>query len=672
MNIELLNPVQCAAVEYFDGPLLVLAGAGSGKTRVIANKIYYLIQKMDIPANKILALTFTNKAAKEMAKRVQNSKGLQVSTFHRLGLTIIKKEYEALGLKQNFTLFDEEDGLTQLRAIADENTPLTQEGLFKVKSQISLWKGAQCTPDKAILIAEPDLQIAALYYKEYQNRLKIYHAVDFDDLIALPVQLLNSHPEIKDRWQDKFRYILVDEYQDTNENQYQLLRLLSGVRQAFTVVGDDDQAIYAWRGAKAENIHILQQDYPKLTIIKLEQNYRSMGNILQAANALIAYNPHVVTKNLWSDKSSGEKIRLVEIDSEQDETQFILEDLLNHQAMTQGKLGDYAILYRMNHQSRSLEQALRLRGVPYQVSGGTSFFARAEIKDLIAYFRLVFNPEDDSAFFRIVNVPKREIGPATLEKLSVYAKERSMSLLHACFEMGLNQILPANMVSKLFQFATLIEKFEQEASAEDQTDTEIMVKIKEFIEEIGYETWLNETAQTPEAAKKKIENVQFFLDWMARILKKQADNQDDVTLKEVLNKMMLLDILDNQQKNNAESLNLMTLHAAKGLEFNQVYLIGMEEGLLPHKNSLAENKVEEERRLAYVGLTRAIERLTLTYNISRNQHGQRVEREPSRFLDEIPEELLARESFKAVGASAADKSHLRSKLSDLKAMLGQG
>lgn len=672
MKIELLNPVQQLAVTYFEGPLLVLAGAGSGKTRVIANKIYYLIHEMQVPANKILALTFTNKAAKEMAKRVQNSKGLNVSTFHRLGLTIIKKEYEALGLKQNFTLFDEEDGLTQLRAIADENTPLTQEGLYKVKSQISLWKGAQCSPDEAILTAAQDLHLAAIYYKEYQNRLKIFHAVDFDDLISLPVDLFNQRPDIKDRWQDKFRYILVDEYQDTNENQYQLLKLLTGVRQAFTVVGDDDQAIYAWRGAKAENIQTLKEDYPNLNIVKLEQNYRSMGNILNAANALIAHNPHLVNKNLWSDKSSGEKIRVIEIDSELDETQFVLEDILNHQASTQSKLGEYAILYRMNHQSRAFEQALRLRGIPYQVSGGTSFFAKAEIKDLIAYFRLVFNAEDDSAFFRIVNVPKREIGPATLEKLSEYAKDRRMSLLHACFEMGLNQILPANMVTRLFQFASMIEKFEQAANEPDQTDKDIMEKIKEFIEELNYENWLNETAQTPEAAKKKLENVQFFLDWMSRILKKQADNQDEVTLKDVLNKMMLLDILDNQQKNNAETLNLMTLHAAKGLEFNQVYLIGMEEGLLPHKTSLEENKVEEERRLAYVGLTRAVERLTLTHNTSRNQHGQRVEREPSRFLDEIPEDLLERESFKAIGSSPVDKSHLRSKLSDLKAMLGQG
>lgn len=671
MSNELLNPIQKMAVEYFDGPLLVLAGAGSGKTRVIANKIYYLIHELNIPAHKILALTFTNKAAKEMAKRVQNSKGLQVCTFHRLGLTIIRKEHEALGLKENFTLFDEEDSLTQLRAIADENTPLTQEGLAKVKSQISLWKGVQCSPEEAILTAEPDLKIAALYYKEYQHRLKIYHAVDFDDLIAIPVDLLNQHPDIKNRWQDKFRYILVDEYQDTNENQYQLLKLLTGVRQAFTVVGDDDQAIYAWRGAKAENIQVLKNDFPNLNIVKLEQNYRSMGNILQAANALISHNPHLVTKNLWSDKGNGEKIRVVNVDSEQEETQFVLEDLLNHQSSCKTQLGDYAILYRMNHQSRSLEQALRLRGIPYQVSGGTSFFARAEIKDLIAYFRLVFNAEDDSAFFRIVNVPKREIGPATLEKLSGYAKERKMSLLHACFEMGLNQLLPANMVNKLFQFASLIEKFEQTANEPEQTPEEILNKIKEFIEEIGYESWLNETAQTAEAAKKKIENVQFFLDWMTRILKKQADNQDEITLKEILNKMMLLDILDNQQKNNSETLNLMTLHAAKGLEFNHVYLIGMEEELLPHKNSLAENKVEEERRLAYVGLTRAIQNLTLSYPTYRNQHGQKVEREPSRFLDEIPEELMVRESFKSVGATPAEKQHLSSKFADLKVLLGE-
>lgn len=671
MNIDLLNPIQQAAVTYFEGPLLVLAGAGSGKTRVIANKIDYLIHQLDIPAAKILALTFTNKAAKEMAKRVQNSKNLTVSTFHRLGLSIIKKEHEALGLKQNFTLFDEEDGLTQLRAIADESTPLTQEGLIKVKTQISLWKGAQCSPESAMLTAEADLKIAALYYKEYQQRLKIYHAVDFDDLIALPVELLNQHVEIKDKWQNKFHYILVDEYQDTNENQYQLLKLLTGVRQAFTVVGDDDQAIYAWRGAKAENIQTLKEDYPKLKIIKLEQNYRSMGNILQAANALIAHNPHLVNKNLWSDKSSGEKIRVLQLDSEQEETQFIIEDVLTHQASTYSKLGDYAILYRMNHQSRSFEQALRLRGVPYQISGGTSFFARAEIKDLIAYFRVVFNAEDDSAFFRIINVPKREIGSATLEKLSAYAKDRGMGLLHACFEMGLNHVLPKNMVTRLFQFGSLVESFAQEITTESQTVKEIIVKIKRFIEELGYISWLNETAQTPEAAKKKVENIQFFLEWMERTLKKQEDNQDEVSLKEVLNKMMLLDILDNQQKNNSETLNLMTLHAAKGLEFKQVYLIGMEEGLLPHKNSLEENKVEEERRLAYVGLTRAIERLTLTHNIYRNQHGQRVEREASRFLDEIPEALLERESAKSKGPSEEDKTYFRSKLSALMGILGE-
>ena len=671
MNIGLLNSVQQEAVTYFEGPLLVLAGAGSGKTRVIAHKIQYLIESLNIPAHKILALTFTNKAAKEMAKRVQHSKGLQICTFHRLGLTFIKKEHEALGLKQNFTLFDEEDGITQLRAIADEQTPLTQEGLIKVKSQISLWKGAQCSPEQAMLDSGPDLQLAALYYQAYQARLKIYHAVDFDDLIGLPVDLLRRCPEIKDRWQDKFRYILVDEYQDTNENQYQLLKLLTGVREAFTAVGDDDQAIYAWRGAKAENIQTLKIDYPRLKILKLEQNYRSMGNILQAANALIAHNPHLVSKNLWSDKSQGEKIRVVEIDSEQDETQFILEDLLSHQSSTQAKLGEYAILYRMNHQSRSLEQALRLRGIPYQVSGGTSFFARAEIKDLIAYFRLVFNPEDDSAFFRIINVPKREIGPATLEKLSEYAKSRNLSLLHACFEMGLNHILPPNMVKRLFEFAKLIEQFEQEANTAE-SDQEIMDKIKAFILDLGYETWLNQSAQSPEAAKKKIENLQFFIDWMARILKKQADNQDEVTLKDVLNKMMLLDILDNQQKNSAETVNLMTLHAAKGLEFNRVYLIGLEEDLLPHKNSVADNKIEEERRLAYVGLTRAIQHLTLTYNTSRMQHGQRTEREPSRFLDEIPSELLQRESFKSMGSSPSDQAYVRSKLADLKALLGQG
>ncbi|HRH92296.1 MAG TPA: UvrD-helicase domain-containing protein, partial [Agitococcus sp.] len=442
-----LNPRQQEAAKYIDGPLLVLAGAGSGKTSVITKKIAYLITECGIKANRIFAVTFTNKAAKEMKERVSKlvngaeAKGLTVSTFHTLGLTMIRQELEACGLKNNFSILDADDCQ---RLLADlmhkDNSPEAdqKQALKWISKKISDWKNDLIAPVQAVSVAETkeDL-IAAHLYDAYQRHLRAYNAVDFDDLIALPTRILQENQAIREKWQSKVHYMLVDEYQDTNTAQYLLVKLLVGVRGRFTAVGDDDQSIYAWRGARPENMLELTKDYPNLKVIKLEQNYRSMGRILNAANSVIANNPHVFEKKLWSQHGLGDLIRVVTCETDRQEAEYVANDLVNNKLMNRRTFKDYAILYRGNFQAKAIETQLRELQVPYKLSGGTSFYARAEIKDVMSYLRLIINPNDDSAFLRIINTPKRAIGPVTLEKLGVYAQSRGVSLLTACTELGL-------------------------------------------------------------------------------------------------------------------------------------------------------------------------------------------------------------------------------------------
>jgi ATP-dependent DNA helicase Rep len=634
-----LNPQQLAAVTTLDCPLLVLAGAGSGKTRVITEKIAYLV-KQGIPARHIAALTFTNKAAREMKSRVgkllsdKDSRGLTVSTFHSLGLEILREEHGALGLKKNISIFDEHDRLALAKELikhGSENWDIDEAESYIWR--IGRWKNLFVTPERALAEGQGDAQSAAQLYAEYVRHMKSYNAVDFDDLILLPVLLFHEHADILDKWRNRIRYLLVDEYQDTNLTQYELVKLLTGKLGRFTVVGDDDQSIYAWRGAQPENLAQLQRDFPRLKVIKLEQNYRSTGRILKVANTLIANNPHVFEKRLWSAMGYGDPLRVLTHKEEVAEARQVASDLLHHKFRHGTRFQDYAILYRSNHQSRLFERALREHSIPYFISGGMSFFSYAEIKDIMAYLRLLVNPDDDAAFLRVVNVPRREIGPTTLEKLGAYANRRHISLFSACFEFGLQQSLGETAINRLRHFAEWITDVADRAQRGDT-----FAVIEDFIAKIGYENWLRETSNSEDAARRKMGQVRELIDWLKRIAK---EDEKEKSLSEVVSRILLLDVLERSQEENAgDRVNLMTLHAAKGLEFPYVYLVGMEENLLPHQTSIEENTIEEERRLAYVGITRAQKLLTLSYCTHRKRHGEIVDCEPSRFLNELPEEEL--------------------------------
>ena len=458
-----LNPQQQQAVEYVSGPCLVLAGAGSGKTRVIINKIAHLIGKCGYLPKQIAAVTFTNKAAREMKERVahsigkESSKGLIVSTFHTLGFDIIKREYKHLGFKANMTLFDEYDQMALLKELTADLLQEDKELLRTLINRISNWKNDLCSPQQAMALArDKQEQTFAHCYDRYNKQLRAYNALDFDDLIMLPTLLFKQNAEVRSKWQEKIRYLLVDEYQDTNTSQYELIKLLVGDRARFTVVGDDDQSIYSWRGARPQNMVRLRDDFPVLRVIKLEQNYRSSQRILHCANILIDNNDHVFDKKLFSNLGEGEKLQIIEAKNEEHEAERVVGELIAHRFIAKTHYRDYAILYRGNHQSRLLEKILMQNRIPYKISGGTSFFSRAEIKDMMAYLRLVVNQDDDAAFLRIVNTPKREIGTATLEKLGSLAQEKHVSLFEAIFDFELIQRVTPKAYDALQKFARWI------------------------------------------------------------------------------------------------------------------------------------------------------------------------------------------------------------------------
>ncbi len=663
-----LNPRQREAVRYIDGPLLVLAGAGSGKTRVITQKIAYLIQECGYSSRHIAAVTFTNKAAREMKERVgqllkgKEARGLRVSTFHTLGLDIVRRETRRLGYKPGFSIFDAQDSLGLIRELLRKEAG--DDGLEQeMQRRISSWKNAFVTPEQALAGAEDAADHAtAQVYAQYNRHLRAYNAVDFDDLIMLPVLLFEQHPDVLEEWQGRIRYLLVDEYQDTNATQYRLVRLLVGLRGGLTVVGDDDQSIYAWRGAQPENLGLLNRDYPALRVIKLEQNYRSMGRILKAANQLIANNPHVFEKSLWSEMGFGDPIAVVSCADEEDEALRVASAIVHHRFNKKTNFSDYAILYRGNHQSRVFEKALREQRIPYHISGGSSFFDKAEVKDILAYLRLVVNPDDDTAFLRAVNTPRREIGPTTLEKLGSYAQERGVSLFTACFELGLKQHLKERAATRLEHFANWLVDIGDRARRGDA-----LRAVHDMIREIDYETWLKDSCKDLKTAEKRMENVQELSAWLGRMAEQEEGDPDLTTL---VAKMALMDILDRHQESEAgDAVRLMTLHAAKGLEFPHVFLVGMEEELLPHRVSIEEESIEEERRLAYVGITRAQKTLTMTLAARRRRGGELVRCEPSRFLQELPQDDLQWEG-KGVELPPEQKQERgKSALANLRGML---
>ena len=653
-----LNPQQKAAVKYIDGPLLVLAGAGSGKTSVITQKIAYLINQCGISARHIAAVTFTNKAAREMKARSgklisgPEARGLTVSTFHNLGLTIIRRESKHLGFKRGFSIFDADDAKNLLKELMLRDSDLDTEHLDLAQHQISRWKNNLLSPTQALSQAENGSEQAiAIVYERYNQALRAYNAVDFDDLILIPTCLFRDHPDILDKWQNRIRYLLVDEYQDTNHAQYQLVKLLVGARRALTVVGDDDQSIYAWRGAKPENLVQLNEDFPELNVIKLEQNYRSTGHILKAANQLIDNNPHVFSKSLWCDMGSGDPLRLIRTPNEEVETERVVNEILDMRLRKSCHFRDFAVLYRGNHQAKLLEMKLQTQGVPYHLSGGTSFYARTEIKDIMAYLRLVVNSDDDNAFLRIINTPRRQIGTTTLEKLGHYANERHLSMMDAMDEVGLQSQVPAQNLERLQRFKLWLQNVERNCINGNAVEA-----IREMVDDIDYEGWLHQNASSGAVAEKRMGNVNFLLDQIKKLLEKDDmavagedpinDGQDENQMEDAIAKLILRDLLDRQEEESADDkVQLMTLHAAKGLEFPHVFLIGVEEDILPHRNSIEEGNIEEERRLAYVGITRARQTLTMTMASKRKQFGEIINTTPSRFLDELPQDDLEREGF---------------------------
>jgi ATP-dependent DNA helicase Rep len=644
--VKNLNPRQREAVRYISSPLLVLAGAGSGKTSVITQKISYLINDCGIPANRIAAVTFTNKAAREMKERVgkllrnksRGARGLTVCTFHQLGLSIIRRDTRRFGLKRGFSIFDNHDSFALLKSLTLKDHDVSDEQLRTLQNRISNWKNQLMLPDQVLShAADAEEALAGRIYEGYQHHLRTFNAADFDDLILLPATQFEQQAEFLEQWQQRIHYLLVDEYQDTNTSQYMLVRQLTGSRGALTVVGDDDQSIYSWRGARPENMAQLQTDYPALKIIKLEQNYRSTNTILSAANTLIANNPHVFEKKLWSELGFGDRIRVLALPDQEAETERIATEILSLCVHKRLRFGDIAVLYRGNHQARLLEIKLQSHQIPYQITGGTSFFARNEIKDIMAYLRLLVNPDDDNAFLRIINTPRRKIGPAVIETLATYASERGTGLLAACNEMGLEQRMSAPQVDRLRRFCHWLGNIAEQCQRGDP-----ICMIREMISDIDYENWLQNTCNTPTAAERAMANVELLVSSLQKTLQKGADDNDgEEDMEAAINRLILRDLMERQEEDEANNqVQLMTLHAAKGLEFPQVFIMGMEEDLLPHRNSIESGDIEEERRLAYVGITRAQRALVFTLAKKRKQFGEMIVTSPSRFLEEIPPDQL--------------------------------
>ncbi|HDR1419292.1 TPA: DNA helicase Rep [Pasteurella multocida] len=666
-----LNKQQQQAVEYVTGPCLVLAGAGSGKTRVIINKIAYLVAKCGYVPCQIAAVTFTNKAAREMKERVAHSigkeasRGLIVSTFHTLGFDMIKREYKQLGFKANMTLFDEHDQYALLKELTADLLCEDKDLLRELISVISRWKNDLVLPPQAKQLArDHKQQMFAECYDRYNQQIRAYNALDFDDLIMLPTLLLQQNDAVRTKWQQKIRYLLVDEYQDTNTSQYELIKLLVGERACFTVVGDDDQSIYSWRGAQPQNMMRLKTDFPHLNVVKLEQNYRSTQRILHCANILIDNNDHVFAKKLFSTLDQGEKLQVIEAKNEEEEAERVVGELIAHRFMRKTKYKDYAILYRGNHQSRLLEKVLMQNRIPYKISGGTSFFSRAEIKDMMAYLRLVVNQDDDAAFLRIVNTPKREIGTVTLQKLGELAHEKHCSLFEAIFDFELIQRITPKAYNALQHFGQWIVQLSDEVIRSEPERA-----IRSMLAQLHYEEYLYEYATSPKAAEMQSKNVATLFDWVAEMLKGN-DIDEPMTLNQVVTRLTLRDMLERgEEDDESDQVQLMTLHASKGLEFPHVFLIGMEEGILPHQTSIDEDNVEEERRLAYVGITRAQQTLTFSLCKERRQFGELLKPEPSRFLAELPTDDVQWERDKLPLTQEQVRENTATQLANLRAIL---
>jgi ATP-dependent DNA helicase Rep len=636
-----------AAVHQLDGPCLVLAGAGSGKTRVIVHKIARLLQAGLLP-KQIAAITFTNKAAQEMRERAKAlvgpraAKDLAVSTFHSLGVRMLRADGPRIGLKENFSILDSDDVL----GVMKEAGGTTDVALARRwQWTISLWKNQGLDADSAAgIAADADELVAARVMRLYGERLLAFQAVDFDDLIQLPLKLLQHDAEARAKWSAQFQHILVDEVQDTNAVQYELLKGLVGDQGIFTAVGDDDQSIYGWRGATIENLRRLPQDYPQLKVIALEQNYRSTGQILRAANAVIAGNPKIFEKKLWSDLGDGEAVRLIDCDSEEHEAERAVSRIQSLRAQGgEVKYSDFAILYRANHQARVFEQKLRAAQIPYKVSGGQSYFDRAEIKDLCAWLRLLVNQDDDPAFLRAVSTPKRGIGHQTLASLGEFASKWKLSLFDALFSPSLGSALKGKAVDSLHEFGREVNELQHRAAATSGGE-DAKVLLLQWLKDIGYEQHLLDGEDSPKVAASRWSNVLDFVDWIAKRCGGQVTQDGGVTFEAekqtVLQVAQTISVIISLAERGDEQdvVTLSTLHAAKGLEWPHVQLVGINEGLLPFRSGdeeITAERIEEERRLMYVGITRARTTLAVSTLRRRKKGRDTVQGIPSRFIKEM-------------------------------------
>jgi len=663
-----LNPAQLEAVHHLGGPCLVLAGAGSGKTRVITHKIARLLQAGYEPG-QIAAITFTNKAAAEMRDRAKSlvgpraAKHLVVSTFHSLGVRILRAEGARLGLKEQFSILDSDDVLGILKdAGGSSDNALARRWQWA----ISLWKN-QGLDSAQVEPANDDERIAQRVMQRYEERLAAYQSVDFDDLIGLPYRLLQRDDEARATWQSTLRYVLVDEYQDTNAIQYEMLKLLSGERAMFTAVGDDDQSIYGWRGATIDNLRRLPQEFPQLKVIPLEQNYRSTGHILRAANMVIGHNPKLFEKKLWSAFGDGEPVKVVECDNEEHEAERAVARIQALRAAGgQVELKDFAILYRANHQARVFEQALRKANLPYKVSGGQSFFDRAEIRDLCAWLRLLVNNDDDPAFLRAVTTPKRGIGHQTLASLGEFAGKWKTSLYEALFAESLASTLSTRAIGSLHEFGRYVNDLEyrarQTVGAEDAK-----VLLLGWLKDIDYEKHLYDGEESEKLAASRWSNVMDFIDWIAKRCGGEIENDGIATFesekKSVLDVAQTISVIISlaERGDDQNVVTLSTLHAAKGLEWPHVVLVGINEGLLPFRSEdedMTAERLEEERRLMYVGITRARTTLAVSTLRRRKRGREYIQGKPSRFIGEMKlDEIVAKEDprdkLKALRAAAA-------------------
>ena len=686
-----MNLAQQEAVNYMHGPCLVLAGAGSGKTRVITQKIGRLIQAGLAP-NRIAAITFTNKAAAEMRERAKGLIGRQakevlICTFHALGVRMLRQDGAALGLKPQFSILDSDD-VTSL--IKDCGGGVDAATARQYQWAISLWKNMGLNAEMAEAQAKDDNErITARIMALYQERLAAYQSVDFDDLIGLPLKLLAEHADVREKWQAQMGHVLVDEYQDTNATQYEVLKHLVGERARFTAVGDDDQSIYGWRGATLDNLKKLPVDFPQLKVVKLEQNYRSTNAILRAANNVIGPNPKLFPKKLFSELGEGEPVRVVDADNEEHEAERVvarIQSIRAGAALSAGpqhiELKDFAVLYRANHQARVFEQALRKANLPYKVSGGQSFFDRAEIKDLCAWFRLWVNNDDDPAFLRAITTPKRGIGHQTLQALGSFASRYKISLFEALFSNSLGSVLPARAVGSLQEFGRQLNDLEFRARHTSGAE-DALAFLMAWLKDIGYEKHLYDGEDSEKLAAARWTNVLEFCDWMAKRCGGEIDDTAGVSLanekKNLLEVAQTISLLStiSEREQDQNVITLSTLHAAKGLEWPHVMLVGVTEGLLPFKlgdeggterNDEAANenialRLQEERRLMYVGITRAQRTLAVSWTKRRKKGREMVAAQPSRFIAEMALNQATvkenpRDKLKALRAEFAQRAAL--------------